>query len=107
MKSEIKFIEVTNKRAFKIWWSWWWRMVLFGSLTAFIVGFFTFVILGGKTMPAYKIACILGIIAQLYVSFLIIKWILVNKRYVDWISDDKRGPDFKIALITEEKSEEE
>lgn len=95
VKAGMKFVEVTWKRALKVWWSLMWRGLLFGFLGGAIVGFILGFIMGiARVDPnTIKAVCqIAGYIVSLLIGIAVTK-IVLKKRYSD----------FRIALIEESK----
>lgn len=93
VKAEGKFVEVTWKRAFKVWWSLAWRGLLFGFLGGGVVGFILGFILGIARVNPNTIRLvgqIAGGIVGIPIGVAILR-IVLRKRYSD----------FRIALIEE------
>ena len=91
--AEVKIVEVTWRRAFKVWWSFMWRATLFGFLGGVLIGFIIGVIMqiAGASTDTIKAVCqIAGMIISIPIGIAVIR-IILKKEY----------PDFKVALIAE------
>ena len=91
---KVQLVEVTWKRALRIWFSLTWSSLFFGSLLCYIVGFIIGFIGGivGENLILFRTAniiinCFVGIAVGVWVTSLIFK---------------KQFSDFQIALITKE-----
>lgn len=85
-------IEVTWGATLRVWWSYVWRVMLFGGILGFILGFIGGVVVGviGKPELGSRVGAVLGYIGSIPVSIWVLKKIL-NKKYKE----------FSVALINE------
>jgi hypothetical protein len=85
-------VEVTWGHALKVWWSIFWRAVLFGAIAGFVAGFIVGVI-GGVAGTDHDLIIRLSSLAGLIVSIPV--WIWVVKVVLT-----KKYSNFRIALVT-------
>ena len=94
--TEIEYVQVTWKRAFKVWWSLLWRGVLFGFLGGGLVGLILgfFMGLAQVDPEAINSACtVAGYIVSIPIGIVVTKLVLGNQY-----------SDFRIALIAKNKN---
>jgi len=95
IRTEVKFVEVTWKRALRVWWSFVWRGILFGFLGGAVVGFILGFIMGGLGVDSNTIRTVCQISGGV-VGFpigIVVTKIVLKKKYSD----------FRIALIGDPK----
>ena len=86
-------VEVTYGNASRVWWSFFWRVTLFGAMFGFVLGFIGVFTIGPFVEPETGrkiIAPILGYLGAILVSIWVFKKIL-----------SKKFKTFSVALIKE------
>lgn len=93
VRVDFVFVEVTWKRALKVWWSLMWRGLLFGFLAGAALGMLTGVILamaGATSETVMLVGRIEGVMVGVLVGIAVTKHVL-----------GKRFSEFRIALVQE------
>ena len=85
-------VEITWGRAFKVWWSLFWRGVLFGGLAGFVAGFiigFVGILAGIEREVIDLLSTIAGFLVSIPIGIWVVKWVL-----------GKKFSDFRFALVS-------
>ncbi len=89
-----KLVEVTWQRTLKVWWSIFWRSIVYGMMAGLIIGFlggFILKTLGLSFQENKPIFDLLGMVAGVLIQIGIIKYVL-SKKYQN----------FRVALVKKE-----